>query len=67
MSGMGWEMGGKFKGEGTYVHLWLIHVDVKQKPTQHCKAIVLQSKIHNFFLREMVGGRRGDKDRGKEA
>ena len=47
---MGWEMGGKFKGEGTYVHLWLIHVDVKQKPTQHCKAIVLQSKIHNFFF-----------------
>ena len=34
-----------FKREGTYVYLWLIHVDVWQKPTQHCKAIILQLKI----------------------
>ena len=27
-----------------YVHLWLIHVDVWQKPTQFCKAIILQLK-----------------------
>ena len=27
----------------------LIHVDVWQKPTQHCKAIILQLKIHKFF------------------
>ena len=26
---------------GTYVSLWLIHVVVWQKPTQHCKAIIL--------------------------
>ena len=26
--GMGKEMGGRFKREGTYVHLRLIHVDV---------------------------------------
>jgi len=26
-------------------HLWLIHVDVWQKPTQYCKAIILQLKI----------------------
>ena len=26
--GMGREMGGRFKREGTYVHLRLIHVDV---------------------------------------
>ena len=25
--------------EGTYVYLWLIHIDVGQKPTQHCNAI----------------------------
>ena len=31
--GMGQEGGGRFKTEGTYVHLWLIHVDVWQKPT----------------------------------
>ena len=30
--------------EGTYVYLWLIHVDVGQKPTQHCNAIILQLK-----------------------
>ena len=43
----GWdqvEMGGNFKREGTYVYLWLIHVDIWQKPTQYCKAIILQLK-----------------------
>jgi len=29
---------------GSYVCLWLIHVDVWQKPTQFCKAIILQLK-----------------------
>ena len=32
--------------EGTYVYLWLIHVDVWQKPILHCKAIILQLKIN---------------------
>ena len=32
------------KKEGTYVYLWLIHVDVWQKPTKFCKAIILQLK-----------------------
>ena len=45
---MGWEVGGKFKEEGTYVYLWLIHVDVWQKPTQYCKAIILQLKINKL-------------------
>ena len=27
----GWEMGGRFKREGIYVYLWLIHVEVWQK------------------------------------
>ena len=31
--GMGWEVGGRFKREGTYVDLWLICVDVWQKST----------------------------------
>ena len=39
------------KREGTYVYLWLIHVDVEQKPTQHCKAIILQLKI-NYIKKE---------------
>ena len=43
--------GGKeVKREGTYVYLWLIHVEVWQKPTQHCKIIVLQSKINKFLI-----------------
>ena len=29
-----------------YVCLWLIHVDVWQKPTQFCKAIILQLRIN---------------------
>ena len=35
-------MGERFEREGTYVYLWLIHVDVWQKPSQHCKAIILK-------------------------
>ena len=35
---MGWEFGGNFKLGGTYVFLWLIHVDIWQKPTQYFKA-----------------------------
>ena len=41
---MGRKMGGRFRREGIYVCLWLIHVDVWQKPIQFCKAIVLQLK-----------------------
>ena len=48
--GMGWEVGGSFKKEGTYVHLWLIHTDVWQKSTQYCKAIILQLKISNLKI-----------------
>ena len=38
-------MGGKFQREGTYVYLWLIHIAVWQKPTQHCKTIIFQFKM----------------------
>ena len=44
----GWDEvggGGRFKREGTYVCLWLVHVDVWQKPTQDCNIIILQLKI----------------------
>ena len=40
---MGREMGGRFKREGTYVGLGQIYVDM-EKPTQFCKAIILQLK-----------------------
>ena len=38
--GMGW----RAQREGTHVHLGLIHV--WQKPTRHCKAIILQLKVN---------------------
>ena len=41
--GMGREMGRRFKSEGIYVYLWLIHVEVWQK-TKLCKALILQLK-----------------------
>ena len=44
----GWEVGGRFKREGTYVYLRLIHVAVWQKPMQYCKAMILQLKLNKF-------------------
>ena len=44
-------MRGRYKREGTYVCLWLIHIDVWQKSTHYCKAVILQLKINNFFKR----------------
>ena len=41
---MGKEVGKRFKREGTYVYPGLIHGNVWQKPTQFCKAIILQLK-----------------------
>ena len=34
--------GREVQKEGTYVYLWLIHVEVWQKTTKFCKAIILQ-------------------------
>ena len=34
--------------EETYVRLRLIHVDVWQKPTQYCRAIILQLKVNKI-------------------
>ena len=46
---MGWGagVGGRFRREGIYVYLWLIHVVLWQKQIQYCKAITLQLKIKN--------------------
>ena len=41
----GWEIGGRLKRKGTHVYLWLIHVEIWQRPTQYCKAIIFQLKI----------------------
>ena len=41
----GWDgVEGGFKKEETYVYLWLILVDVWQKPAKFCKTIILQLK-----------------------
>ena len=34
---------------GTYICLWLMHVDVRQKQMQYCRAIILQLKINEFL------------------
>ena len=39
MGEKGQEVGGRFKREGTYVYLWLIHVDVWQKSNQYIKQL----------------------------
>ena len=46
---MGREVGGMFKREGTNVYLWLIHVDVWEKPTKFCKSIMFQLKNKSIF------------------
>ena len=37
--------GGREVHKGRDIYLWLIHVDIWQEPTKHCKAITLQFKI----------------------
>ena len=69
MDGMGREMGKMFKWEGTWVNLWLIHVDVWQKPTQYCKAIILQLKINKFNYKEnkeKINASKGKKNLGQQ-
>ena len=51
---MGFGVGGRFKREGTYVYLWLIHIAVWQKPTWYCKAIILQLKKKAWFFAKNV-------------
>ena len=43
---MDWEVEGGSRGRLIHILLWLIHVDVWQKPTEYCKAIILQLKIN---------------------
>ena len=47
---MGREVEGTFKREGIYVNPWLILVEVLQKTTKFCKAIILQ--IKNKLIKE---------------
>ena len=58
LEGWGGEGGGREFPEGgrICIYLWLIHVSVREKPTQYCKAIILQltiNKFINIFLKEL--------------
>ena len=44
--------GGGLRREGTHVCLWPIHVDVRQKPSQYCKVIILHS---NKYFKKNTG------------
>ena len=48
---VGWdgEEGGRER-EGTWVYLWLICVDVWQRPTQYCNEVILQLKKKEVIL-----------------
>ena len=48
---MGRGTGRRFKREGIYVYLWVIHVEVWQKTSKLCKAIILQLK--NILKKEV--------------
>ena len=52
-------VGGREFQEGGNHALWLIHVDIWQKPTQFCKPITLQlkNKFNFFFKKELLPGR----------
>ena len=53
----GLEVGGMFKRERTWVYLWLIHTAVRQKVTQHRKAIIqlkINLKKKNYALRSLI-------------
>ena len=50
-SEIGVGMGGRFKREGIYVYIQLIHFIVQQKLTNHWKAI-----LHQFFFKDHSKG-----------
>ena len=51
---MGREAGGMFTWAGTWVNLWLVHVDVWQKPTQSVKQLSFNKKINQFKIKKNV-------------
>ena len=52
----GWDrrVGGRFKREGIYEYLWVIHFAAWQKPTQYCKAFLqFKKKKSHFYVQTM--------------
>ena len=52
--GVGREVGEGITKEGTHTYLYLIHVDVWQKPSQYCNVIILQLKEKRFLSLESL-------------
>ena len=52
----GWDVkrGERLIRKGVYVYIWLIHIAVQKKPTQHCKAIIIQLKINKKEKKEIT-------------
>ena len=54
-------MGGRLNRKGIYVDIQLIHVGIRQKLIQHCKAITLQlkkkkEKLYSFVIKKKIRG-----------
>ena len=47
----------KVKREGPYVYQWLVHVDIWQKTTKFCKAIILQLKKMTHEKNKLKNGK----------
>ena len=47
-------MGARLNREGTYMYLWLIHVDTWQRPTQYCGVIILLPKVNTFKFKKRL-------------
>ena len=41
------------EGENIYIYLWLIHVNIWQKPRQFHKATILHIKKNKYFKKEL--------------
>lgn len=56
LEGRMWQGWGRFGRKGPYVHVWLTHAAVWQKPTQSCNTVVLQFKKKNVNFKDSVKG-----------
>ena len=52
--GMGQKVGGRLRREGAYVHLWLIHLGVWQKPTQSLQSNYPSIKNKQISLKDTM-------------
>ena len=54
-------MGGGREVQRKGIYLWLINVNTSQKPTEYCKAIILQLKINKFLkIAQFYGSQRAE-------